>query len=97
MKEKNDCYKCKFRDEVPGSVHSSCGVFDGKSSVTMATMAMLGKIPKITDTNTGEDLVKCNPLGVANGWCNFPLDFDPVWVECYLPIGEEEKEEVSHD
>lgn len=26
-------------------------------------------------------LVMTNPHGVKNGWCYFPLNFDPIWIE----------------
>jgi hypothetical protein len=28
-----------------------------------------------------KDLVELNPNGISNGWANWPLDFDPVWVD----------------
>lgn len=83
---KNDCYQCPHRGEVPGSAHSTCNIFDEKTSAQMTMLAMIGKLPRITDTSTGDDLLKLNPIGVANGWCNYPMDFDPVWVTCNLPI-----------
>lgn len=52
----------------------------------MTVLAMIGKLPKITDTDTGVDLIKFNPVGIAGGWCSFPMDFDPIWVSCYIPI-----------
>jgi hypothetical protein len=36
---------------------------------------------QITEKESGEPLVKINEHGIKNGWANWPLDFDPVWVE----------------
>jgi hypothetical protein len=37
----------------------------------------------IGNKDTGEELVKLDPHGVAKGWAAWPIDFDPVWVnEC---------------
>ena len=44
---------------------------------------------KAIENNLGEaakTLIKFDLHGVRNGWCFWPLNFDPVWVECYLPI-----------
>jgi len=36
--------------------------------------------------------VESNPHGVINGWCWWPLNFDPIWIESCT--GFEQKEEV---
>ena len=41
----------------------------------------------VTDKETGlkKPMVSLNDHGVKNGWANWPLNFDPVWVEeCLL-------------
>lgn len=87
-KVRNDCYKCPHRREVPGSVHSSCHILKPQLRTAIALMAMCGQMPTITNEKTGEDLLILNPTGVKEGWYNWPIDFDPVWVECYLPMKE---------
>lgn len=89
--EKNDCFKCPLRGTVAGSAHSSCKLLDDETSFKMAMMCALGKIPRITNNETGEDLLSFNPVGVVNGWCNWPLDFDPVWVTCRIPFKKEKE------
>jgi hypothetical protein len=27
-----------------------------------------------------KDIVNLDPHGIKNGWANWPMDFDPVWV-----------------
>ena len=38
-------------------------------------MATLG-MPPVGSVN-----VKLNPHGVRNGWCSWPINFDPIWVD----------------
>lgn len=66
MTDTNKCYTCKFRRNVPGSVHSSCV----KMSVVDALFS------------TNEDTrPKFNSHGIQRGWVSWPLNFDPVWLE----------------
>lgn len=72
--QKPNCYKCAFRQDVPGSAHSSCIVGCGSASPILAWVAFT----KMPDKDIG---VKGNPHGIANDWCNWPIDFDPTWIE----------------
>lgn len=66
--EKPNCYKCKHRQEVPGSAHSKCDSLAPEIGIAV----MIGNV-----TIKGLGL---NPVGVKGGWANWPLDFDPIWV-----------------
>ena len=79
-----NCYQCQFKGEVPGSAHSSCGLIKAMLKgipdhkvASIETMIMLG-VAKLSTED--EDLIDLDPHGVKNGWANWPLDFDPVWV-----------------
>lgn len=74
-KKRNDCYQCPHREQVPGSAHSQCNAI--KNGV--------GEVKNL------KNLITLDPHGVKMGWCFWPINFDPVWVECYLPI---EKKDV---
>ena len=39
-----------------------------------------------------QSLVKMNAHGVRNGWCNCPLNFDPMWIEECLLFSPKETE-----
>lgn len=84
--EKNNCYQCPHRGEVPGSVHSSCSFFKGELKAKLSVLSMMGVLPTLTDDKTGKDLISFHPHGVSKGWCMWPANFDPVWVTCNLPI-----------
>lgn len=58
-----------------------------------AICVMSGKVQSITDKETGEIKLKFNQHGVKNGWCTWPINFDPIWVDCYLKVPQKEKED----
>lgn len=79
----NKCYNCKFRGNLPGSAHSRCNVISSSGDDKSDTLEMLivSGLYSITNKNTGEPIVKLNNYGVKNGWADWPINFDPVWVE----------------
>lgn len=80
-----DCYSCKYRRNVPGSAHSSCTKITGNNAITAMALVWSGrKVPGLS----------FNKHGVDSGWCNWPLDFDPIWVTCkyHQPVDEPHKE-----
>lgn len=85
MKEKNNCYQCPHRREVPGSAHSACALGAPLQAPFLLAYSM-GKTPKLTNEETGETILEIHPHGARSGWAMWPMNFDPVWVECYLPI-----------
>jgi hypothetical protein len=89
------CYNCKFRGTVPGSAHSSCRVIrETTSDVPKAAeleILLASHQVQITGKESGEPLVKINEHGAKNGWANWPLDFDPIWVDdCRFFLDKEE-------
>ena len=91
MKSKNDCYTCPHRGELRGSAHSECKVLvNGVIAFAFAMKVASGEITGM-DNNEGEQVLKFDPHGVKSGWCTWPINFDPVWVECHLPIENNDK------
>lgn len=74
--EKN-CYKCKYRQNVVGSAHSSC-VYP-IDTAKAAIMFMSGA--KSLETTDKSFMIEGNSHGIQSGWFIWPIDFDPVWVE----------------
>jgi len=78
----NECYKCKYRGTVAGSCHSSCDHPDLKEDKKWLHILV---VLKLGATSVGEKpnnwLVIGNSHGIKSGWFNWPVDFDPVWVE----------------
>ena len=89
-KKKNNCYQCPHRRKVPGSAHSECALGEPLTLQFILRYAG-GQVPAQHQDEQGNVLLKFDPHGVKNGWCLWPFNFDPIWVECYLPI---EKKDV---
>ena len=68
-----DCYKCKYRGNVPGDAHSCCrypgnktGLFDFFGNENRQNAIKLN--------------IKADPHGISSGWFFWPVNFDPVWL-----------------
>lgn len=69
-----NCHECKHSKLAPFSGHHKecCHPILGDNLVK--TIIILQ--PSILN-----GVIKTNQHGVNNGWCNFPLDFDQIWIE----------------
>lgn len=83
-----DCYKCKYREDSPGSAHSSCAhpAFgkskDDPMGGLMAIFASVGRSNPVMGGSTKKKIiVEGNLHGIQKGWFNHPWDFDPTWLE----------------
>lgn len=90
---KPNCYKCKYRGEIPGNAHSKC-VHPSISEITNCAEAeIIGLLGSRGIARLGLNLgaiinnAPNNPLGVRgsdhgvkSGWFNWPVNFDPVWL-----------------
>ncbi len=98
---KPNCYQCKHQGSVPGSAHSSCrhpsvaGVADDPLDQILGMLGSVGRGPGLVAEKNPLN-VQGNAHGVRMGWFNWPINFDPVWLErC---DGFEEKEtKPAHD
>lgn len=85
MSEPN-CYSCKWRGKVCGSAHSNCNHPSVKAAHEDAGLqiasifAGVGRCAPVI-MQSKELNIKANPHGIKNGWFNFPLNFDPRWLE----------------
>jgi len=87
-KKKPSCYECAHRGTLPGDAHSKCLHPDVKAIAedplaTLAGMfASVGREPPIPYPSIGKKLnIKGSKHGVMKGWFNWPVNFDPVWLE----------------
>ena len=84
--KKPNCYNCKWRGDIPGSAHSCCtvlrreGAENDPTTILLELQLSVGKVALVDET-TQEPLIKLNEHGVKNGWAEWPLNFDPTWVE----------------
>jgi hypothetical protein len=85
-----DCHNCKFSAPVPGSSHhSECQILEKHQifqnlnetdRFTLKLMLVSGRAV-IENTQTHELQVQISEHGKKNGWADWPLNFDPIWVK----------------
>lgn len=78
-----DCLNCKHRIPVPGSTHSACALVGDEIARTQTAMAVAkGYTLMLKNKETGkkEPFIEIDPHGTRNGWANWPIDFDPIWI-----------------
>jgi hypothetical protein len=82
---KKDCHKCVFKVSIPGNTHISCNLVQGfREKMFIANFCLTtGKTPFV-EKDTNKPLMLLNKTGIQSGWCNYPFEFDPIWVTCYL-------------
>lgn len=80
---KPNCYQCNHRRELVGDCHSSCG--HPAASPMVAVLFMTGH----SEFNIKQIHIRGNTHGVRSGWFNWPMNFDPIWLE--ICTGFEEK------
>lgn len=73
--EKPNCYECKYRRELVGDTHSSCG-HPAATPFALILFAAGSSEFKINQIH-----VRGNTHGVRSGWFLWPANFDPTWLE----------------
>lgn len=74
-----DCHKCKHRAQIPGDAHVQCYhpvLKDDTEKIRAWRLIRSG----VNALKIGDLEIIVNPVGVTKGWCNWPLNFDPVWI-----------------
>jgi hypothetical protein len=82
---KPDCYKCEYRGDLPGDAHSCCKHPKNADLLNDPLAQLLGLFASVhriepVGVETGLN-VKGNPHGINRGRFNWPINFDPVWLE----------------
>ena len=68
-----DCYKCKYRGNIPGDAHSCCRYPGNKTG-------MFDYFENENKKNAQKLNIKAELHGIKNGWFFWPVNFDPVWL-----------------
>lgn len=98
--KKHNCHTCKNKGSVAGSSHSNCTFFNQEQAIyiSMLSLQSLEPLGRLINNKTKEDLgpvIKLNKTGVEGGWCIFPINFDPRWIEeCKLYEEKDEDKQV---
>ena len=91
------CHKCIHVGDVPGSCHSCCKHPDAQSSAILVLSlavievasenydklrkAKVETLPIIANSNGCDKKIIASVHGMANGWCMWPMNFDPIWIK----------------
>lgn len=79
----NNCFKCPYRKEVVGSAHSKCNHPELMGQEFIVSLIIQRDITIL------EPYITINEHGFRNGWAMWPINFDPVWITCKLPMPQE--------
>jgi hypothetical protein len=77
--ERPDCYKCRWRDAIPGDAHSRCRHPLVNSNADMVDI-LIGVIEGQYREAARKLGITGHMTGIKNGWFLWPADFDPVWL-----------------
>ena len=77
--EKPNCYECKHRGGLVWDAHSECKHPKIEPADRILTIVMMGR--GIRGGVLKRLNISYNQHGYANGWFNWPLNFDPVWLD----------------
>lgn len=76
-----DCSNCKFVKNLPSTHHKACGVLN---NFTLEIAVLAGKAEIQISNKDGSDprpAVEVSNWGKAHGWADWPLQFDPIWID----------------
>jgi len=79
---KKNCYNCKFKGNIAGDAHISCNYPKLNQTQKINISSLLLITPEqgiqVLKDNFGFS-VSTHPI--VSGWFNFPINFDPNWIE----------------
>ena len=81
--EKANCYKCRFRKQLPGDSHSRCDFIREASGNHQDSQLLELEIA----AGTKEMLINKQPItvfnkaGIEKGYVIWPINYDPIWLE----------------
>lgn len=82
MKNPN-CHDCIWSRKLPGSVNLLCTitkVIDPDDWCGLARKIVKGEV-SLVHKDTNEPMITICEQAKSLGWANWPIDFDPVWIE----------------
>jgi len=100
-----NCWDCQYCQDLPGNAHKKCTHPVNTKIVSdpmIGILSVLGSVrresfPLITNDAHKKLGIKLNPVGVNGGWGNWPMNFDPVWVDAckgFKALKKEKKHDV---
>jgi len=77
---KQNCYKCKHKGDIPGDAHICCNHPLVNNEIDKCS-ALLNSLFKNEEFYFEPLKIKANEHGISKGWFNWPINFDHVWLE----------------
>ncbi len=75
-----DCYKCKFKSNIPGNCHISCTKTNPQTSM-LFTMLSFADIPAFQEALTKHYGFHVDQQPIQQGWFQFPLNYSSNWIQ----------------
>lgn len=83
-----NCFSCRHREEVAGNCHIKCAKGGADSRMYGNGLIITSVLIQPQYNGVRDDVelkgngwsVRVSPHGIRNGWCMFPILFDPTWV-----------------
>lgn len=77
MSNASPCNECPFKQSIPGDCHSACGhPVAVEKQMLLMSLVFTGRLSVIKQALG----LQIDPHAVSQGWANFPMNFDPIWV-----------------
>lgn len=70
-----NCHECQHARPIPGNAHIQCGhprMARGDKLMALMVVMQSGEFKPFGMTFSAH--------GIKSGWCNWPLEYDPIWV-----------------
>ena len=83
---RNDCKNCPYAERIDGITHTRCS-HPIVPEVVPIILKNYPRRPELKDTDDNV-LLSIDPVGYSSGYASWPVDFDPTWITCKLPISE---------
>jgi hypothetical protein len=77
--DRPNCYDCRWRDTIPGDVHSRCRhpLVDNNADLVEV---IIGVFSGDYDKAVKKLQIKGHPEGIRKGWFIWPANFNPVFL-----------------
>ena len=91
-----NCHQCIYKKYVPGDAHIQCIHPElekpGELINTISSIFAPESNPVAKKLN-----ITMNQHGIRNGWCSWPMNFDPIWINNCQGFTTNEQKEINQN
>lgn len=92
MSNTSPCIQCPFKQSIPGDCHSACGhPVAVEKQMLLMSLVFTGRLGVIEEALG----LRIEQYAVNEGWANFPVNYDPIWVTGTCSMLESYKQSVA--